>query len=140
MDEIVRRNIKCLSFFTFTVHHMKCGIFWCALLSLVCVPFASQNFGFDGKLVVNYACSMAWGWLRSRSRSSTFNHITVHKVCVPFHTSLTIQFDFLSFLPQHKVVLLAFKIIIQCPLYNLNQTLQVFWCNPIFVPHIIDWC
>lgn len=20
-----------------------------------------QNFGFDGKLVVNYACSMAWG-------------------------------------------------------------------------------
>lgn len=22
-----------------------------------------QNFGFDGKLVVNYACSMAWGWL-----------------------------------------------------------------------------
>lgn len=20
-----------------------------------------QNFGFDGKLIVNYACSMAWG-------------------------------------------------------------------------------
>ncbi|KAL3824489.1 hypothetical protein ACJIZ3_020518 [Penstemon smallii] len=23
--------------------------------------YVQQNFGFDGKLVVNYACSMAWG-------------------------------------------------------------------------------
>lgn len=31
------------------------------------VVWTLQNFGFDGKLVVNYACSMAWGWLLATS-------------------------------------------------------------------------
>ncbi|KAF7843588.1 ubiquitin-like protein ATG12 [Senna tora] len=35
------------------------------IASLICVCLVAflviQNFGIDGKLVVNYACSMAWG-------------------------------------------------------------------------------
>ncbi|CAI8607913.1 unnamed protein product [Vicia faba] len=32
-----------------------------AISFLLCSTPIFQNFGFDGKLVVNYACSMAWG-------------------------------------------------------------------------------
>lgn len=36
--------------------------YWTWLACHCFYSLALQNFGFDGKLVVNYACSMAWGW------------------------------------------------------------------------------
>ncbi|XP_044495010.1 ubiquitin-like protein ATG12B isoform X2 [Mangifera indica] len=35
--------------------------FLCRHLGRETLVFINNNFGFDGKLIVNYACSMAWG-------------------------------------------------------------------------------